>query len=730
MLRRKAKLRFTRQHDAMDCGPACARMVASAHGKLFPLGYLREGACMTREGVSVAGIRRALRLVHVESATFAMTLDQLESKCPLPAVLHWNQNHFVVLERVEHRRKGRVWLLADPAFGRRTVFEADMAAHWLQGDTGIVIAAQPDEDFAFQQPPAERHSFVEFGRRNVWPYRKVLVRSGLVMLAGILFSFLLPFLTQAMVDRGIRGRDVSMVLMVLGAQLLLVGGSFAMQFLGSRISLYLSTHISITMLTAYLSKLLRLPMRFFDTKTPGDYQQRIADHARLQSFLTADTLQTLFSLLSAPFYLVIMCMYNWVIMVTFVVLTAAGIGWSAWFLRRRRALDYERFEINARAQNLLYEITSGIVDIKVNSLGGYKTARWRELQEQQYDMARRILRLDNWQNIGFGAISQTRNLCILCWAALMVIQGSMTMGMMMSVSVIIGMAAAPLGQMVGFMRLAQDARISLERSDEVQQADDEDAPGLMEVPADRPLDIELRDVTFAYGGEIEKPVLEGITLHIPAGKVTAIVGESGSGKTTLMKLLLKFYAPQQGEILLGDKPLREYGADSLRRSCGVVMQDNFVFSDTLERNIAMSGDVDADRMQEALSAACLTEFVDGRPLRLRTMTGAEGNGLSGGERQRMMLARVAYRRPPYIFLDEATSSLDAETERRVTDNFSRDFPGCTRVVIAHRLSTVRNADNIIVLRHGRMAEQGTHASLIAARGYYATLVKNQLDLPE
>ena len=252
----------------------------------------------------------------------------------------------------------------------------------------------------------------------------------------------------------------------------------------------------------------------------------------------------------------------------------------------------------------------------------------------------------------------------------------------------------------------------------------------MEVPADRPLDIELRDVTFAYGGEIEKPVLEGITLHIPAGKVTAIVGESGSGKTTQMKLLLKFYAPQQGEILLGGKPLREYGADSLRRSCGVVMQDNFVFSDTLERNIAMSGDVDADRMKEALSAACLTEFVDGRPLGLRTMTGAEGNGLSGGERQRMMLARVAYRRPPYIFLDEATSSLDAETERRVTDNFSRDFPGCTRVVIAHRLSTVRNADNIIVLRHGHIAEQGTHASLIAARGYYATLVKNQLDLPE
>lgn len=727
---RKGRLRFTRQHDSMDCGPACARMVASAFGKLFPLSFLREGACMTREGVSVAGIRRALGQVCVDSATFAMTLGQLEEKCPLPAVLHWNQNHFVVLERVRHGRRGRRWLIADPAFGRRTASDADMAAHWLQGDTGIVIAAQPGEGFYRQAPPKESHSFVDFARRNVWPYRKALIRSGLVMLAGILFSFLLPFLTQAMVDRGIQGRDVDMVLMVLCAQLLLVGGSFVMQFLGSRISLYLSTHISITVLTAYLTKLLRLPMRFFDTKTPGDYQQRIADHSRLQSFLTADTLQTIFSLLSAPFYLIIMGMYNWVIMVTFVVLTGAGIGWSAWFLRRRRALDYERFELSARAQNQLFEITSGIVDIKVNSLGDYKTAQWRDLQQRQYDMARRILRLDNWQNIGFGAISQTRNLCILCWAALMVIQGSMTLGMMMSVSVIIGMAAAPLGQLVGFMRLAQDARISLERSDEVQQADDEDRPGLAEVPSDRPLDLELRGVTFAYGGELEKPALADVSLRIPAGKVTAIVGESGSGKTTLMKLLLKFYAPQQGVILLGGRPLEEYSADSLRRSCGVVMQDNFVFSDTLERNISMGGEVDADRMQAALTAACLTDFVDGRPLGLQTMTGAEGNGLSGGERQRMMLARVAYRRPPYIFLDEATSSLDAETERRVTENFARDFPGCTRLVIAHRLSTVRNADNIVVLRHGRVVEQGSHADLVARRGYYATLVRNQLDLPE
>lgn len=728
---RKNKLRLTRQHDTMDCGPACVRMVASAFGKIYPLGYLRERACMTREGVSVAGIRRALEEVKIESATFAMTLDQLEQRCPLPAVLHWNQNHFVVLERVgRNRRNQRRWHLADPAFGRRTIDDAGMHDHWLQGEKGIVVAAQPEEGFDRQQPPAERHSFTEFARRNVWPYRKSLLKSGLVMLSGILFSFALPFLTQAMVDRGIQAENASLVIMILCAQLLLVAGSFTMQFLGSRISLYLSTHISITMLTAYLTKLLRLPMRFFDTKTPGDYQQRIADHSRLQNFLTADSLQTIFSLLSAPFYLAIMGMYNWVILVAYIVLTAAATLWSAWFLHKRKALDHERFQLSAKAQNQLYEITSGIVDIKVNSSGAYKTGQWRQLQEKQYDMAQRILRLDNWQNIGFSAISQTRNLSILCWAALMVIEGNMTLGMMMSVSVIIGMAGAPLGQLVGFMRQLQDARISLERSDEVNQAQEEDAAQMENVDSERPLDIELRGVTFAYGGEIEKPALIDISMRIPAGKVTAIVGESGSGKTTLMKLLLKFYEPQQGEIQLGGKPLQCYSAESLRSNCGVVMQDNFVFSDTLERNIAMSDNIDSQRIKNALSIACLEDFVANRPLGLRTMTGAEGNGLSGGERQRIMLARVAYRRPPYIFLDEATSSLDAETERKVTENFGRDFDGCTRIVIAHRLSTVRNADNIIVLRHGKIVEQGTHETLIKTGSYYPTLVRNQLELPE
>lgn len=726
----KGKVLLTRQHDTMDCGPACARMVASAYGKLFPLSVLRDKACMTREGVSVAGIRRALELIHIDSASFAMTLEQLAEKCPFPAVLHWNQNHFVVLEGVRNSRKGRRWLIADPAFGRRKVDDAGMAEHWLQGETGIVVAAEPDEEFDSQQPEVEKHSFVDFARRNVWPYRKVLLRSGLVMSGGILLSFVLPFLTQAMVDRGIQGHDPGIVVAILAAQLLLVAGSFAMQFLGSRISLYLSTHISITILTGYLQKLLRLPMKFFDTKSPGDYQQRIADHGRLQSFLTADSLQTLFALVSVPFYLVITGLYNWVVLVAYLVFTAAAIGWSAWFLRKRKALDYERFQLSAKAQNQLFEITSGVVDIKVNSLGDYKVAQWRSLQQRQYDMARRILRLDNWQNIGFGAISQTRNLCILCWIALRVIEGDMTLGMMMSVSVIIGMVSGPLGQLVAFMRLVQDARISLERSDEVQQSADEDGEGLTEVPADAPLDFELRNVWFGYGGELEKMALEDVSLRIPAGKVTAVVGESGSGKTTLMKLLLKFYSPLRGEVLLGGRALEEYSAESLRRNCGVVMQDNFVFSDTLEHNIALGAEADAARMAEALKTACLEEYVAGRPLGISSMTGAEGNGLSGGERQRMMLARVAYKRPPYIFLDEATSSLDAETERRVTENFASGFKGCTRLVIAHRLSTVKEADNIIVLRHGKVVEQGTHAELVAKGGYYLTLVRNQLDLPD
>lgn len=713
----------------MDCGSACVRMVASAHGKLFPLPWLRSVACLTKEGVSVAGIRHAFSEVKMESATFRMTLDQLAEKCPLPAILHWNQNHFVVLEKVKCRRGTRQWHIADPAFGCRTAADADMADHWLAGDKGVVIAAEPADGFEAQTPPREAHSFIAFAREHVWPYRVSMIKSGLVMLAGLLLSLALPYLTQAMVDKGIGAKDTGLIFSILLAQLALVAGSFVIQLIGNKVTLYMSTHISISIITSYLTKLMRLPMSFFDTKSAGDYQQRIADHSRLQNFLTVGSLQTLFSLVSVPFYLVVIGTYNLVVLAAYIVFTALSIAWSVWFFRRRRALDFEQFQLNAMAQNRMYEITGGIVDIKVNGFEQYKIDQWREIQKKQYDMSLKVMKLDQRQNAGFLAIGETRNLFIMCWIALLVVDGSMTLGMMMSVSVIIGMVSGPLGQLVDFLRRLQDARISLERSDEVRMADNEDRPGMMTVDTSRPMDIELRGVTFAYGGQLGKPAVSDISFTVPAGAFVAIVGESGSGKTTLMKLLLKFYEPQKGEIKLGGRPIGDYSAASLRSACGIVSQDNFLFSDTMERNIVLGCDYDRRRLDDAVATACLTDVAQSRPLGLQTKVGAEGEGLSGGERQRVMMARVAYKRPPYIMLDEATSNLDAQTEQRITDNIADRFAGATRIVIAHRLSTVRNADLIIVMRGGRVVETGTHQSLVDAGGYYYDLIHNQLDLP-
>lgn len=712
----------------MDCGPACIRMLASAYGKLFPLSWLRSKACLTKEGVSVAGIRHAFGEIRMESAAFRMTLDELEEKCPLPAILHWNQNHFVVLEKVSRKRGKRVWNIADPAFGKHTMTDKDITAHWLAGEKGVVIAAEPDDGFDAQTPPSERHSFVVFAREHVWPYRWLMVKSAIVMLAGLLLSLVLPYLTQTMVDKGIGNKDTNLIFAILAAQLAIVTGSFMAQLIGNKVTLYMSTHISISIINSYLKKLLRLPISFFDTKSAGDYQQRIADHSRLQSFLTIGSLQTLFSLISVPFYLAIIGTYNLVVLVAYIVFTALSIAWSVWFFNRRKALDFEQFKLNAQAQNCMYEMTGGIVDIKINGFEHYKIEQWRDIQNKQYDMSLKTMKLDQCQNAGFLAIGQARNLFIMCWIALLVINGSMTLGMMMSVSVIIGMVSEPLGQVIDFMRRLQDARISLERSDEVRMAENEDHPGMLAVDMSTPMDIELRNVSFAYGGELGKPAVNNVSFTIPAGTFVAIVGESGSGKTTLMKLLLKFYEPQQGQILLGGQPIGNYSAAALRGACGIVSQDNFLFSDTIERNIILGGEKDQQRIYEAITTACLDSVMESRPLGLHTKVGAEGEGLSGGERQRVMMARVAYKRPPYIMLDEATSNLDAHTEQCITENIARRFARSTRLVIAHRLSTVRDADLIIVMRHGHIVEQGTHSHLIEKGGYYLTLIQNQLEL--
>lgn len=723
-------MKFTRQFDKMDCGPACIRMVASHYGKDYPLSYLRSLSHLTREGVSVAGIRDALEKIGADSASFEMTMEQLRTKCPLPAILHWEQNHFVVLYDVKQHKLTKKWtyFVANPAYGKHGFSESSFEKYWLNGDTGIVIAVEPQEEFYDKKPVKEKHSLTRFARKYVWPFRWELSQSALSMLFGMLLALVTPFLTQAMVDDGINMRNMGLILNILFAQLSLFIGTFIMGLISSHVSLYMSTRININILSDYLGKLLKLPMTFFDTKSVGDYQQRLGDHGRLQNFITYSTLQTLFSIVSAPFYLAIIGWYSMVILSVYLLLTGLSTVWMIYFFRRRKALDYEQFKVNSENQNKQYELMSGITDIKLNGYDDYKMEEWRTLQERSYQMNVKMLKLGQIQETGFTLIGQLRNIFITCWIAAEVVNGHLTLGMMMSISAIIGLVNSPLSQLIGFLQQFQDAKISLERSEEVHLCANEDSIAQVDIPIDTPQDIEVNNLTFSYTGSIGQPALKNVSFTIPAGKKTAIVGESGSGKTTLMKLLLKFYEPTKGEIKLGGKNLKNFSAKSIRRASGIVMQDNFIFSDTIKRNIILGEQENNEQLKRALTTACLNEFIKKQPLGVNTKIGAEGIGVSGGEKQRIMIARAAYKRPAYLMLDEATSSLDAENEKNITQNLENDFKGRTQIVIAHRLSTVKNADRIIVLRNGEVVEEGNHAELIAQHGYYYQLIHNQLEL--
>lgn len=721
---------FVRQFDQMDCGPACISMVARHYGKIFPLSYLRSLSCLSRKGVSIAGIRRALREIKMESASFEMSLEQLRENCPLPAIVHWEQNHFVVLYAISKSRVGGKYKyhVANPAYGKHRMNEEEFCRGWVNGCKGIVIAMEPSDDFFSQKSIRDTHSFYAFAHKYIWTFKHELLQLALGLLAGTMLSLVAPFLTQAVVDNGIMQRDIGVITAILLAQLFLFFGSFSMGIVSSWVTLYMGTKININILFDYLSKLLKLPISFFETKSVGDYSQRIADHSRLQSFTTQMSLDTAFSILSGSILLVIIGYYSMFILAVYLSLTALSAIWMSYFWNKRKALDYEVFKLASNNQNKMYEMMSGIIDIKINSYSEYKVAEWKGLQDAMYRMSQRALKLGQVQNTGYTMIGQLRNIIVTFWIALEVVHGDLTLGMMMSISSIIGQVNGPLSQLIGFLQQFQDAKISLERSQEVLLCPNEDNDNLDELRGNEPVDIWVENVSFQYNDTVGSPALENVSFSIPAGKTTALVGESGSGKTTLMKLLLRFYAPSTGNILFGNVACGKLKAESIRKQMGIVMQENFIFSDTIKQNIILGEIYDEQKMKKAIDMACLGDYIKKLPLGIETKIGTDGTGVSGGEKQRIMIARAIYKNPLYLLLDEATSSLDAENERNITENLSQEFHGRTMLVIAHRLSTVRDADNIIVLRHGKVVETGNHKELVGRKGYYYELVKNQLEL--
>lgn len=746
---------FTKQYDAMDCGPSCLRMIAASYGKEYSLESLRNKSYITKEGVNLLGISEAAENIGFRTLGVKVPLKKLVDHAPFPCILHWNQNHFVILYKV----KNNTFYVADPGHGLKKINKEDFIKSW-QGnsrDEGIALLLEPTEAFyETRKEDSKNKKGWRFLLHYIRPYKKFIAQLFLSMLVGSAISLVLPFLTQSMVDNGINAGNIGFIQLILLSQLLLFFGSTAIEAIRAWLMIHLNSRINISIISDFLMKLMRLPIKYFDTKLVGDIKQRIADHNRIQSFLTGSVLTTAFSIINLIIFSVVLAIYNWKVLLVFAAFSIIGIGWIILFLRKRKQLDYVRFQRMGENENVLYELITGMQEIKLNNCERIKRWGWERVQAKLFQLGIKSLALGQTQQIGSSFFNQLKNILISYMVAREVVKGNMTLGMMMSVSYIIGQLNSPIQLLLGFIQSAQDAKISLDRLSEIHNREDEETTtqhrdlSLLAVKEkgdityetfiENGIDIEettnknssaikLNNVSYQYTGPKSPYVLKNVNITIPQGKVTAIVGTSGSGKTTLMKLLLNYYDPTEGNITVNDIALQEISPSYWRSKCGIVMQDGFIFSDTIANNISMSDETaNHTKLKHAVTVSNIKEFIDELPMNYNTMIGASGNGISAGQRQRMLIARAVYKNPDYLFFDEATSALDANNERTIMQNLEEFYKGRTVVVIAHRLSTVKHADQIIVLEKGEVKEIGDHESLVANRGQYYELVKNQLEL--
>lgn len=682
------------------------------------------------------GINDAAVSLGFRSKAVALSMSQFVDEVKLPCIVHWNQNHFVVVYRIVRKRNGLKICVSDPAVGRIVYTQEQFLKSWAsdrdedtQESCGIAMTLEPEQAFydANDDKDAGRLSNV---LKYLSPFRKSTVCLLLLMALGGAINLVLPFLTQSVIDRGIGTGDLHFVTVILIAQMALTLGQLGNDIVRSRIMLHATTRISISLISDFLAKLMRLPIAFFDSKLTGDIMQRIGDHNRIQTFLTGSLLGIIMAVLTLLVYSIVMGTYSMGILGVFFIGSVIYVCWVLLFLRRRRKLDFLRFQEAAANQSNIVQLISGMQEVKLNGCEERKRREWECIQERLYEISVRSLSLGQTQQAGGVFIDQVKNVLVSFLAAKAVIDGNMTLGMMTAMQYIIGQLNAPVAQFIKFIQEAQDAGLSMERLGEIHsRADEESVDGkyIREVPENA--DIEFSDVSFQYNGPHSETVLDRVTVTIPHDKVTAIVGASGSGKTTMMKMMLGFYRPAAGSVTIAGRPISDYSLSAWRRICGTVMQDGYIFSDSIAANIALAdNEADMDRVLASANVANIDGYVSQLPLQYNTKIGTEGNGISSGQRQRILIARAAYRDPRYLFLDEATNSLDADNEKAIMEKLSKFFKNRTVVVIAHRLSTVRNADNIIVLDHGRVAEQGSHSELVSRRGKYYQLVKNQLEL--
>ena len=723
---------FYKQPDAKDCGPTCLRIVSKFYGKSIPLQQIRSISETTREGSSLLGLSEAAEKIGFRSLGVQIDFDTLIKEVPLPCIVHWNKNHFVVVYKID--KSGKIYI-SDPSYGLITYTKEEFIKHWIgnnadeYSEEGIALLLETTPAF-FKSDFDNEESKASFSflSKYLLKYKSLIIQLAIGLLAGSLLSLIFPFLTQSIVDVGIQNQDLNFIYLVLLAQVMLFMGRMGIEIIRSWILLHLSTRINISIISDFFIKLMKLPISFFDTRMTGDIMQRINDHNRIEQLLTNSSLNTLFSLVNLIIYSIVLLLYDYRLFLIYLVGATLYIVWITFFLNKRKELDYKRFSQVSQEQSKVIELINGMQEIKMHNAEKQKRWGWEFLQVKLFKLRIKSLSLEQWQSAGGNFINQMKDILVSFLSAKLVLSGNLTLGMMLSVQYIIGQLNSPLMQLIDFIRQYQDASISLERLAEIHDKEDEENTEehyASEIPKK---DIEIENVSFRYIGS-DQFVFENLNLTIPHQKTTAIVGASGSGKTTLLKLLMKFYEPNKGEIKIGNTNIKNISPRFWREHCGVVMQDGYVFNDTIAENIAVGEDyIDKQKLRKAVEIANIKDFIEELPLSYNTKIGNEGIGISGGQKQRLFIARAVYKSPEYIFFDEATSALDANNERIIMENLEQFFKGKTAIVIAHRLSTVKHADKIIVLDKGKVVEEGTHTELVAKKGEYYRLVKNQLEL--